>query len=349
MAKIALFSIVSMNYGNRLQNYALSKTITKLGYEVETIRRYPQKNKRFNSFRLGVRSFIIKDKFTNFYLFNKNIMWSDLFINQNEFSENIERKYDAFVVGSDQVWNLTFDFINENYFLPFVKNKRKISYAASFGVDRFENSLYIKAQSLNEFSDISVREETGVGITKQITGRVPVVLVDPTMLLTKEEWIEVSRKPRGLNTNEKYVFLYFLGSISDKQMELIDATAKRYNLAIYSMHGDCPDLSSCGPSEFVYLISHASMVLTDSFHACVFSILFQRSFAVFKRESQDVDMSSRILTLLRLFHLEDRYITELENALSFDYLSCSFEDSESILINERKRSEDYLKRALRGV
>lgn len=346
MAKIAICTIISMNYGNRLQNYALSQTLRKLGFDVETIRRYPEKNEVYNNLKRSVRSLLIKDKFTNFFLFDKNIKWSDCYVNKDGFSDDLEKKYDAFVIGSDQVWNLTFGFINENYFLPFVKKKRKISYSASFGVDSFDDDQLKQAQGLKELSDISVRENAGVAITEHITGRTPEVVVDPTMLLTKDEWSEISRKTVSASITEPYIFIYFLGDISEKRKKIFENIAQKYKMKIHTVLGDNPSITNCGPSEFVYLISHAALVLTDSFHACVFSIIFQKPFAVFDRESSDKNMNSRIITLLQLFHLEDRHILNQDKAESFDYFSCSFDGCEKVLVQERNRSEMFLKKAL---
>ncbi len=349
MSKIAIYTIISMNYGNRLQNYALSQVLSDLGYEVETIRRYPVKCKWFNMLKNNIRSFIIKDKFTKFFLFNKHIKWSDCFVNQYDYSRNIEQYYDAFVIGSDQIWNLTFDFINENSFLPFVKKKRKISYAASFGVDSFDETLCKQAEALNDISSISVREEAGAAITEHITGRSAEVLLDPTMLLTRKEWSEIAKKPVSGAPNKSYIFLYFLGDISEKRNAMIQSIAQKHGLQICSILGEQSTLKNCGPSEFVYLISHASLVLTDSFHACVFSIMFQKPFAVFDRESSDEKMNSRIITLLRHFDLENRYLTGQIDAENYAYLACSFAKSEQLLAQERTRSKSFLIRALEGI
>ena len=349
MGKIAIYTIISMNYGNRLQNYALSKVLGNLGYEVETIRRYPVKHKHLKTLKNIIRSFIIKDKFTNFFLFDRRIKWSDCFVNQKDYSRNIEQYYDAFIIGSDQIWNLTFDFINENAFLPFVKEKRKISYAASFGVDSFDEMLCKQAKALNDIASISVREEAGATIAEQITGRSPEVLVDPTMLLTREEWLEIAQKPISGFPDTSYIVLYFLGNISKKRNAMIQSIAQKLGLRICSIFGEQATLTNCGPSEFVYLISHASLVLTDSFHACVFSILFQKPFAVFNRESNDAKMNSRIITLLRRFNLEERYLTDQVDAENYAYLSCSFTESEHVLERERKHSETFLKSALEGI
>ena len=346
--KIAIYTIVSMNYGNRLQNYALSRVLHNLGYEVETIRRYPVKIKWLNILKKTVRSCIVKDKFTNFYLFDKKIKWSDCFVNQDGYSKDIEQHYDAFVIGSDQVWNLTFGFINENSFLPFVKTKRKISYAASFGVDSFDEKFCKQAEALHDIAAISVREETGAEIARQIIGKPVEVLVDPTMLLTREAWAEIAKKPFPGMSDKRYIFLYFLGNISEKRNAIIQRIAQKHGFHIHSVLGSQATLTNCGPAEFVYLISHAALVLTDSFHACVFSIIFQKPFAVFDRESNDEKMTSRIITLLQRFDLEDRYLTEETGVEEYAYLSCSFAKSEQILTQERARAESFLKRALEG-
>ncbi len=157
-----------------------------------------------------------------------------------------------------------------------------------------------------QFKEISVREEAGKKIVEDLTGRKDVeVLVDPTMLLTAEEWDNVSNKPEQLKT-DKYILNYFLGELSEKRKNEIDRIAKENGCKIINMLDSNSPFYKTGPAEFLYLEKNAFLICTDSFHACVFSILYNRPFIVFEREDNNVSMNSRIDTLLNKFHLQDR-------------------------------------------
>lgn len=345
MKKIAILTIVSANYGNRLQNYALAESLKKLNFEVETIRRYPQRSK-LHRIKNNIRALFKKDRFTNFTQFDNYIDWSDDVVNCNYHSPYLESHYDAFVIGSDQIWNLSFDFLNEYVFLPFVKNKRKIAYAASIGIDRYDDEMKTQATSIKYIDKIAVREESAVSIVCELTGKVPEIVIDPTMLLSAEEWQRIARKPKMLDSDEEYLFLYFLGKLSNEKKSMISRIAKEKNLKIYNILDPDDAINECGPAQFVYMISHSRLVVTDSFHACVFSILNHVPFTVLERESEDKNMNSRIVTLLRMFHLENHFLKSGMNPIDFDFFRCDYSITDQILEQKRDEAVNFLKEAL---
>lgn len=343
------------NYGNRLQNYAIQEFLKELKCTSETILNNGTLNiyeKRKYRYLLRIVKFIlvaIKKYFYNlknvrykrFKEFNKNINYSKKYItliNSNYF------EYDFIIVGSDQVWNPNFNRLSYIDLLSFCPKKKRISFSASFGISELpENCKDKTRKELEKFKAISVREDRGKKIVEELTGRKDVqVLVDPTMLLTAEEWDKVAKRPEQLNTS-KYILNYFLGELSEKRKKEIEKIAKENNCDIINLLDKNSPFYQTGPSEFIYLEKNAFLICTDSFHSCVFAILFNRPFIVFDREESNVEkMNSRLETLLRKFDLNERwYSGNIDNKL----LEVDYSKTYKILENERKKSKCFLKNA----
>ena len=169
------------------------------------------------------------------------------------------------------------------------------------------------------------------------------VIVDPTMLLSIDKWRNVSRKPKGFKDNP-YILTYFLSSKCDQASEQLEKL-KKENLKVYEIFDKKNIVTRCaGPAEFLYLIDHASIILTDSFHASVFSFLFNKPFIVYDRNQTGSTMNSRLNTFLKKFQIERKYaMSKLhQNIWEHDY-SVGYEQ----LNIEKKKAIDFLKRALR--
>ena len=232
--------------------------------------------------------------------------------------EEAANDYEAVLVGSDQMWSpsgLATNFYN----LMFVpQNVRKISYASSFGVSKIP--VYQKKrtrQYLNRIEYLSVRENSAAEIVKELTGRFAKVAVDPTMLLSKEEWDEFSGDAKVVK--DKYIFAYFLGT-NKKHRDEVKKLKEATGLKIVTLRHldefvaddeDFGDLAPyrIGPKEFINLIKNAEYVCTDSFHGSVFSSLFQKQFMTFSRYDENalVSKNSRIISLLQNLGLEQRH------------------------------------------
>lgn len=370
MRKIAIITLNGYyNYGNRLQNYALQETLKTLGFLVETlvVNTRPQesytlsiriinlfinssakeimerlKYKIFLKKKIDMlnekRSKVFKD-FTYQY-----IKETDHVIYDDNIPDNLRDKYDYFIVGSDQVWNPAYTNGSSIYFLTFAKRHKRIAYAASFGVSEIEAEYLDKYKKwISEMHFLSIRENDGAGIIKKLIGRDAPVLVDPTLLLTKEQWLSIAKralnKPKG-----DYIVTYFLGGIPDWYREQINRFAINKNFEIVNL-GDMNERESykAGPSEFIDYISDCSALLTDSFHGTIFSIIFEKPFAVFERIGGRA-MNSRIETLLSKFELNSRSIDKM--SMEEDLLRIDFSHIPYILETERKKSIDYLKNAL---
>lgn len=312
------------NYGNRLQNYAVQKILNKMGVysityacEKETITglaKIKYMIHKIFQFRLAKNSAYWKGFIPRTVMFDK---FNDEFIVYKRYRkiEEIDSQLDYFVLGSDQVWNpLWYDeekCKKEAFLLTFAENSKKVCFAPSFGIQNIPEKWkkWFKLW-LGEFKYISVREDEGKKIVKELTGKDAEVLIDPTLMLDKEEWMEIAKKPKKIDLSEEYILLYFLGTISNEVKKQIDEVARRYKLRIINIMDDTNlDEYINGPSEFVYLISKAKIVMTDSFHACVFSFLFDKPFIVYERNSSNMqNMMSRIETFLNKFSLERKKV-----------------------------------------
>lgn len=217
-----------------------------------------------------------------------------------------------------------------------------ISYAASFGVSDVDNDVKpIFQKYLPRLRSISVREDRGAELVKEMTGLDAVVVLDPTLMLNTEQWNTITR---GFVPNDDlYVLTYFLGKPSDKQEQTIQAYAKEHGYRVRRIL-DLRDKETyvAGPRDFVELFSKAQYVFTDSYHACCFSILYHRQFTVFNRAGMEgnANMNSRIETLFRLFDL-DSVVMDEGLAPRIDYKKV-----DQLLARHRIESQAWLDKAM---
>ena len=351
MKSIGIHTIISTNFGNRLQNYALQTVLEQIcfrKYKVKTIPKVhcTMKQKCKNA----VKDIIRKDKEYTFRKFDKRIKWGKSTIAEEDHSHiyptdlaGVEKEFSAVVIGSDQIWNITFDIIGFNNFLPEILPGKKISYAASFGIkDMPENVTDQITKYLKDIQYVSVRENAGAELYKKLTGRDAEVVLDPTLLLTDKEWSTIATKP-VMTVPDKYIFSYFLGDSSYN--EETKKYAERFECEIIDINSDNIPV---GPEEFLWLLLNSTMICTDSFHASVFSVIFKKPFVVFERKSVTLEMSSRLDTLCDLLKIEHhRYSSldfNLDLALNDDYHTASL-----ILSREKQRSIKWLENALKNV
>lgn len=214
---------------------------------------------------------------------------------------------DFFICGSDQIWNPGYATTSELAFCAFAPEKT-ICLSPSFGVSEIPE--YRKAEFakwINNIKSLSVREEAGWEIIKELTGRDSELLLDPTMALPVEQWKKLTRKP-GVELPKEYIVCYFLGRITKEYRKKIQSVSKQLGLPVVMLFDiTSPEYYIFDPSEVLYTIQNATYVLTDSFHGTVFSILFKKDFSVFIRNEGAVSMNSRLETLLTTFGLKDRF------------------------------------------
>lgn len=368
--KVGILTITDYgNYGNRLQNYATQEVLKNSGFEVTTIKSRVG-NQIEKSFSDKLKSLKITDlpkiiskrrenkKFSNikderynkFVQFTKDyIAETSYTISEDSIPDDINEQFDYFVTGSDQVWNPNYRKGSGIDFLTFAYPEKRIALSPSFGIAKIPNEYqkkYIKM--INEMNSLSVREEAGYEIIKRLTGREAEVLIDPTLMLNKQEWLEIAEKPHVV-PNRKYILTYYLGSLSEQNQEFLNKIAKENDLEIVELHNITRSKRyySIDPSEFLYLINNASLFCTDSFHGSIFSIIFEKPFVVFDRiENSTLKMSSRIDTLLKKFKLSDRHEVQCLTKTHDEIFDIDTSHIGDILAIEQKKYTDYIKKSM---
>lgn len=373
MNRIAISTLYGLtNYGNRLQSYALQLKMCKSDSEAVILvpKNVPkEKNQAFlkrlaktvlkkenGHLRLKTQEDYRRDfiafkvafkRQENFLAFTKKYVKTEIRVNRKQERTILFcNTYSFFIAGSDQVWNPHFwnsqkpmpEF--ERYLLTFASPEKRIAYAASFGVDELPPEWEMRmASELAKFKAISVREESGAKIVKKLTGRdVPVVL-DPTMLLTADQWREI--KTHNLAGDEKYILTYFLGPQPPEVSAAVQNEARDRGAEIIEMMDPKSKYYTLGPDGFLEMIDHAQAVFTDSFHGSVFSILFHKPFKVYQRHSEKYpSMGNRIDTLLSKTHL-----TECLRSGQFPTEE-DFIKADALLEKERESSMQFLREAL---
>lgn len=356
MKKVAIITLTdNSNFGNRLQNYALSIAINKFGIECETL--WKKENVIKKTIK-SVKSFFkckIDKAFKRKEL-RKNIFsdFTNEYINTfyySKYEDILKKSYDKFVIGSDQIWSplaLKYYPISLTEFIN--KENSVASYAPSIGVSSVNNEYILKMKSAyknNKIKDISVREDCGKKILESILDRNDIeVLIDPTMLLTAGEWDSVSKEPKQVKTLEgkKYILNYFLGDLSQERKNEIERVAKENDCKIINILDKNDPFYVSGPSEFLWLEKNAFLICTDSFHSSVFAILYDRPFIIFDREQKGVEnMGSRLDTLINKFKLKNRRFT---GKITKENLEHDYSEAYEILEEERKKSDRFLRKAL---
>lgn len=253
---------------------------------------------------------------------------------------------DYFVVGSDHVWNPSFWGTNtecysaKRYLLRNVDKLKLVAYAASFGVEQLGTIwLPVFQKELSKFHAISVRETSGVEIAEKACGKQAEVVLDPTLMLPKEKWNQMAADVQ----KDNYVLTFFLGEVTQRKQEYIEKISHEHRCKIINVTNKKDKYYSCRPEVFLGLIKHAKLVITDSFHATVFSIVFHAPFLSLTREQHNYcKMSSRLETLLGMVNMIERF----NNMNIDDPFICTFDNVDSLIEGRRKAIILFLKNAL---
>jgi hypothetical protein len=378
--KIGIITLpFNTNYGGILQAYALQSALKKMGHEAITINRktegMPLKMKVLSVGRRllltasGKKSVVIRtwpDKnedliisgHTNRFI-TENIKTTPQFKSENDFSMLQEQGFEAFVVGSDQVWRPKYSPDIANHFLGFVQNKKnikRVSYAASFGVDNWE---YTEEQTKKcselaaQFNAISVREDSGVILCNKHLGVKAIRVIDPTLLIDKKEYIALVERDK-IPKFDGTLLNYVLDRAPDKQA-IIHGIETQLNLKTFSTMPETSfresgknKLQQCvfpPVTSWIRGFMDADFVVTDSFHGTVFSIIFNKPFLAIGNEKRGM---SRFVSLLRIFGLEDRLVTENTPEISgIIKTPIDFEKVNSILNTEKTLAMKFLNDALK--
>lgn len=330
-----------LNYGSALQAYALQHKIENLGYESELIDYiYPNesnipKKKNIIKSILG----LYQKRYTKRKNNKFNQFYKDYFkLSPVRYKNNIEihnnpPKYDIYITGSDQVWNIKHVKMDSSFLLSFAPdNAKKISYSSSFAQKELPMEFHeMYKKYLFRYNAISVREEAGCDIIQKIIKRNAIMCIDPTLLLNKEEWSEIA-KTSNVQIGQSYILVYILDyafnpypfvtklirkikkQYNNKKIVLLNFSNKQFvgKKNILNLH------DSVGPNDFVNLFLNADLVITTSFHGIAFSLNFERPFyAIINNQKQGDD---RLMNILKIFKAEKRAILKdsIINNLSID-------------------------------
>ena len=369
------------NYGSMLQAYATKRFLDNNNIPNETInidgnKDFSKGKKKYYLSQVFNFSFIksklgmIKMKFDTklnkklgknvairnkkYKEFRKEFNLSRMSNTYDDLTKLSKERYSDILLGSDQLW-LPVNVVADYYTLNWVPNDiNKISFSTSFGVSTIPNkynNLY--KQFLKRINHLSVREDTGVKLIKEIAGLDAKLVCDPTILLTIEEWEEVASKERIIK--EKYILCYFLGN-NIEHRKFAERLREKTGYKIVSLnHADeyvkysdafC-DIApyDIGPREWINLVENAEYVCTDSFHGTVFSLLFNKIFFNFRRYSSNSKAStnSRLDSLLNIVGISnERILTGLEDVNKVLKYRIDFNKVNKNLSEYRKESKEWL-------
>lgn len=372
--KIGLLTLpLITNYGGGLlQAYALQVVLSKMGHETVTINRVIKKS-FYTDLRANVKK-ILKNIIFSLkvsptrgecrIIYSKSLSFMDKYMAYTQEIDSCENmiklkkyKFDAYIVGSDQVWRPDYAPSVENYFLDFLENNnnvRKISYAASFGVDKWlfnSNQTKRISQLIKKFDFISVREKSAVDLCVNKLGVKPNHVLDPAMLLTKEEYYDLL-KDSSLSDRKGLITSYVLDKTEFKD-NIIGRISSYLNMPIFNaMPEDFStmkhhEIEKCVfPSilEWIKSFIDAEFIITDSFHGAVLSIIFNKPFVVIQNIERGL---CRFNSLLAIFHLEERLVSNIDQITrELIYKPIDYVAVNKILDDERSKSYAFIEKAL---
>lgn len=370
--RILLTTVFSaFNYGSSLQALAGKHIIQKAGYECDLVRLkslvkgrdvrlgkliiilyrslFLRKNNELKAYGTSYNKAFVEGTEKKFYAFTEeylnpiNVSWCEL--------KRMAKDALACFSGSDQIWNSSTLYVDPLYYLRFAPKNKRVALSPSFGRDFIADYNKDKMREwINDYPYLSVREDSGVKLIKELTGRVALHLLDPTLIINADEWrniLSIEDKPND------YILAYFLDKPSALARESLKVLKEKLNCKIIAIPYKFDNMDYCdepvaaGPKEFVELVANAKVVCTDSFHGTVFALNMHTPFFAFEREYGSANkQSERLLSILRKVDMLDRYqphnvVDEVEN-LNFKY-------SEEVLNSERKKAYDYVSNAINSI
>ena len=299
--KAGIITLLSDNYGAVLQAYALAKAVENNGVQPEIIH-YNDKNritygmstkrKVLHLGRKGITYLLTGNgKHNKLERFRRTHLplSSHRYTTHTELAAN-PPSYDVYMAGSDQIWNPDLFVFDYSYFLPFApEGAKKISYASSFGKASFAGKYATKCgKMLREFRHVSVRETSGVPIVKMLCGKDATVCLDPTFLLTKEQWMPLIENYQGKYKDKRYIVMYVMPgdtAVTDAMEQTAQILSARTGCPIIRLGQHELELlkrsrkecdPACGLEAFLYLFANAEHVVTNSFHGTAVSLIFEK-------------------------------------------------------------------------
>ncbi|MBR5593129.1 MAG: polysaccharide pyruvyl transferase family protein [Bacteroidaceae bacterium] len=361
------------NFGGILQAYALQRVLKNMEHKAILIdkSRYVSLGPWYKRYPIYIKNAILKHIMQQKVVVRPDVeinktpkiiaQHTELFINKyieriytRDFSDIKKNKFDAIIVGSDQIWRPKYFFSRiENAYLDFAKkwNIKRISYAASFGAEEWE---YDENQTINctallkKFDAISVRESSAKVMCENKFGVEALHVLDPTMLLTKENYIEIF-KEACTQQSKGNLFCYILDNKKETNI-ITDCIAKNKGLKPFFVNSRYEEPNA--PLEeriqkpvekWLRAFYDAEFVITDSFHACVFSIIFNKPFIVYGNRERGM---ARFESLLKLFELEERLVSSLSEVNKVLQMPIDWERVNSIYKQMKEKSLSFLAKNL---
>jgi hypothetical protein len=378
--KIGIITLpFNSNYGGLLQAFALQTVLKQMGHEVRSVNRrnriMPFKIKVLSSTNRLIKSIIngkmgvirswataaeelVIDQHTNRFL-SENIQTTDFLKSEEDFEKLVRYKFDAYVVGSDQVWRPKYSPRLANHFLGFIDDSvktKRISYAASFGVDNWEFTPEQTGECrklVAKFNAVSVREDSAVELCKQNFGIEATQVLDPTLLVPKEEYIRLVEKdkiPKCAGT----LLTYVLDKSPDKQefikKIILETGLNEVSIMPKSLFRDAgrKKINDCiYPPVTAWLrgFMDAEYVVTDSFHGMAFAIIFNKPFLALGNTKRGM---TRFSSLVKLFGLQDRIILSADSRLTEKlYVPIDFQHVNEILKTKQLEAKKFLSDSLK--
>ena len=351
------------NHGASLQAYALQTYLKSLGHDVRIIDYKPDYLSQHHRLDVVGNPKYVRPVLRQAYLLAKLPGRLRLLPRKRAFDGftarqlDLTRRYassealkadppaaDVYFAGSDQIWNPLFpNGKDPAFYLGFVRRGIRASYTASFAVDMFPEELReIAAQYLVRFDRIAVREESGLPVLASLGIQDAVTVLDPVFLLGRAHWEALAKRPVGVD-DDPYLLVYDFDG-SHVVRSLAERIAETRGLRIWSVF-DLPYADRCfplcGPEEFLGLIQGASFILSNSFHATAFSVIFRKEFAVVERREK---INTRMRDLTTLLGLEDHMVTEGADAPP----DADWGAVDERLSKETERAKAYIENVLNG-
>lgn len=367
--KVGLVTYCAGNQGSALQCYATQRYLAKKGLDCKLFIRYETGIARICQsleYRLGAYVKLLKFPKYSFvykkcrqFQSNTNKMTQESTNAINHFIEeniNMERcswkrlhrlaksdQYMAFFSGSDQIWSGVWFLTNRIWFLRFCPKYKRVAWMPSFGSDTIaEYNRKVYRHYISEYQFLSVRETEGQKIIYKLTGREVPVLPDPVYLLSADEWRMISTK---IAVETKYILMFFISEPNPSAVVYAQKKAAQSHTQIIWLsydHGLDGTFVDGGPREFISYIDKAELVLTDSFHASLFSIILSTPFYVYQRtDSNGSKQISRVHNLLEKFRMQNRLIA---NMPATEEPSWDYTDICKVLEGERKKTDLFMKK-----
>ena len=342
----------AVNYGAVLQTYALTKYLNGIGFETEVVDY--RENRVDNEYKLFPQKAsvkrIIKDllyfpiknkKNKKFEEFRQSKIKMSKKIYNKENLKDSEKEYNYFITGSDQVFNYKLTDFDKNYFLDFVKeDSKKLSYAASLGMDRIpEDKKEEYKRLLSKFFKISIREQQNKEMIENLINEKAEVNIDPTFLISKDEWQKLAQKPK----EENYI-LIFVMQRNKSIFEFAEELSKETNCKIIYIANDYKRIVkgkykyNLSPEEWLGYFEYAKYVITNSFHGLAFSILFEKDFYI-ELQKEPATANARMNNILQKFKLEDR---KVENG-KYEKTEINWSYAREEIRKEKTKTLEYFK------